>query len=146
MAIEHDGRRALPGGLDRIGAVVTGVVRRFTDGEHAEGGTERPATTTVGGRREGSRRRAAAGRLATDEFLTPEESIVETIERRGGSVKQSEIVSAVDWSESTVSRKLSELESREEVSRYQIGREKLVFLPGQEPAAVESPLAVADAD
>lgn len=146
MAIEHDGRRPLPGGLDRLGAVVAGVVRRFTDASHAEHETGLSDTKRVGGRRNSPGKRTTTGRLGAEDFLGPEECIVDAIERRGGAVKQSEIVSAVEWSESTVSRKLSDLESREAVSRYQIGREKLVFLPGHEPAAVESPLALADAD
>lgn len=145
MAIEHDGSGSLTGGLDRLEAVVTGVVRRFTGGMHAEHEPERPATTRVG-RRNSSRSEAASGRPADAEFLAPEECIVGAIERAGGSVKQAEIVAAVDWSESTVSRKLSDLESRDAVSRYQIGREKLVFLPGHEPAAVEPTHALADAD
>ena len=80
----------------------------------------------------------------TEQLVTPEERIVEVVEQAGGSTKQSEIVATVRWSESTVSRKLSDLEEREALSRFQVGREKFVYLPGNEPAAARSPLPAAD--
>lgn len=81
-----------------------------------------------------------------ENVLTPEERVVEVVSANGGGMKQGEIVSALDWSESTVSRRLSDLESDDVVSRYQIGREKHVYLPGAEPEPLESPLAGHDAD
>ena len=141
MATEHGGRTtSLPGG-GRLEAVVTDALRRFTGETNADGGAARPDATNVEGNRTGSRKDTE-----TEQLLTPEERIVEALERNGGTMKQAEIVATVRWSESTVSRKLSDLESREALSRYQIGREKLVYLPGHEPEAVESPLARVGAD
>lgn len=83
---------------------------------------------------------------STERILTPEERIVEVVSANGGRMKQAEIVATLDWSESTVSRKLSGLEANDAITRYQIGREKLVYLPGAEPESLESPLARADAE
>lgn len=81
------------------------------------------------------------------EIVTPEERMVRLVDENGGGMRQAEIVTTVEWSESTVSRKLSKLESEGTITRYQIGREKLVFLPGNEPDSLGSPWrdAVADA-
>ena len=78
--------------------------------------------------------------------MTPEEQVIEVVSENGGGMKQAEIVSVLDWSESTVSRKLSDLEANEAVTRYQIGREKLVYLPGSEPETLASPFGGVDAD
>lgn len=139
MATDHRGRTILTRGVGRLGAAVSDAVRWVFSDSRSE--TASLGTTTTGGERTDVRNDGATGQL-----LVPEERIVDVIERVGGTMKQSEIVDAVDWSESTVSRKLCDLESRGAVSRYQIGREKLVYLPGHEPPTVESPLARADAD
>lgn len=81
-----------------------------------------------------------------ENILTPEEQVLEVVSANGGGMKQGEIVSALDWSESTVSRRLSDLESDDVVTRYQIGREKHVYLPGAEPESLQSPLAGVDAE
>lgn len=73
------------------------------------------------------------------QLLSPRERVLELLEENGGRMKQSAIVSSVEWSESTVSRKLGTLEDAGDVLRYRIGREKLVFLPGAEPDTFHSP-------
>ena len=72
----------------------------------------------------------------TEQLVPPRERIIGLIERNGGRMKQGEIVEAVEWSESTVSRKLGTLESAGAITRYRIGRGKIVFLPGAEPDCV----------
>lgn len=72
--------------------------------------------------------------------LDPQDRILQLLEANGGRMRQSEIVSSVQWSSSTVSRELIELESSEAVHRYQVGREKVVFLPESMPDSVRSPL------
>lgn len=74
------------------------------------------------------------------QIVTPRERVMTLLAHNGGRMKQGDLVSAVDWSESTVSRKLCELEDTEAIVRYRIGREKIVFLPGEEPASFRSPL------
>lgn len=80
---------------------------------------------------------------ASDEHRTvgpqlkpPEERIVEIVSQNGDGIKQRDIVDAIRWSESTVSRKLCELEANGAVVRYQVGREKMVYLPGHEPSVL----------
>lgn len=74
-------------------------------------------------------------------ILTPSERILELVAEHGGRMKQAEIVSHCSWSESTVSRKLKKLEASGGVIRCRLGREKLVYLPGREPEALQSPFA-----
>ena len=79
-----------------------------------------------------------------ERLVPPEEHLLELLEENGGRMKQSDVVGAVEWSESTVSRKLGDLESAGAVTRYRIGRGKLVFLPGAEPECIRSPFDAAE--
>ena len=76
---------------------------------------------------------------AGEELLTDGERIRRLLLQSGGQMRQTALVSALPWSSSTVSRKLTELEERGEVSRIQVGRGKVVFYPGNEPDAAKSP-------
>ena len=122
-------------GLDRVVSALVSGGRTFGDEDSSEPASPGGAT--------GDRRTTGDGvdDAATKRILTPEERIVEMLEENGGRMKQAEVVRNVEWSESTVSRKLQRLESTGEVTRYQLGREKLVYLPGEEPAALDSPFA-----
>lgn len=74
-----------------------------------------------------------------DEELVPEGiAIVRLLEDHGGVMWQGEITSEMDWSASTVSRRLSLLEEEERINRYRVGRRKLVCLPGHEPEFVDT--------
>jgi hypothetical protein len=121
--------------IDRLVAALASEERTF-DGEDSSEPADASGRPT-----EGRRDAAADGSTAGRRILTPEERIVELVAQHGGRMKQGEVVSNIEWSESTVSRKLQRLESTGEVTRYQLGREKLVYLPGQEPAALGSPFA-----
>ena len=77
---------------------------------------------------------------SAEQLVTPKERVLTLLARNGGRMKQGDLVSAVEWSESTVSRKLGGLEAEEAIVRYRIGREKVVFLPGEEPESFRSPL------
>lgn len=68
--------------------------------------------------------------------LPPDEFLVELVRRSGGRMWQADIVATTDWSKSTVSRHLGDLESSDAVERVQIGRRKLVGLPGEMPDGV----------
>ena len=76
---------------------------------------------------------------AGEELLTDGERIRRLLLQSGGQMRQTALVSELPWSSSTVSRKLTELEERGEVSRIQVGRGKVVFYPGNEPDAAKSP-------
>lgn len=71
---------------------------------------------------------------------SPEERILEALQANGGRLDQREIPETADLSQSTVSRKLIAMEDHGEVNRYEIGRRKVVFVPGEEPDAFDSPL------
>ena len=79
-----------------------------------------------------------------EQLLSPKERILALLAENDGRMEQSEIVRSVAWSESTVSRKLGKLEAEGSISRYRIGRGKLVFLPGTEPDCMGSSLEEGD--
>ena len=122
-------------GLDRIATALFSSERTFDQEDSstpdAEPTEEEPP---VGNESE-------SGGATRGPILTPEERIVELVHDSGGRMKQAEVVANVEWSESTVSRKLQRLESGGQVTRCQLGREKVVYLPGCEPAALASPFA-----
>lgn len=60
--------------------------------------------------------------------LTDEEEIVQLLVENGGRMKQSRIVTSTDWSKAKVSRLLSKMEDRDEITKLTIGRENLIFL------------------
>lgn len=59
--------------------------------------------------------------------------VSQILEGNGGVVRQNELTGATGWSKTKVSRVLSRMESEGAISRYQMGREKVVCLPGHEP-------------
>ena len=124
--------------LERIVSALVSEIRTFGDEDSSRSTT--PHGATDGGQTPGKRNDGTA----TRRILTPGERIVELLTENGGRMKQAEVVRNVEWSESTVSRKLQRLESTGEITRYQLGREKLVYLPGQEPAALGSPFPAED--
>lgn len=73
----------------------------------------------------------SADRPWEPDVLTPRETIVHRLRAvDDGRIKQQALVDELDWSESTVSRHLSDLEADGIIERYQIGRENVVFLDG----------------
>lgn len=74
-----------------------------------------------------------------DHLVNPRQPLLDLLEEHDGRMEQSEMVESTDWAESTVSRKLSSLESDGAIVRYRIGRGKMVYLPGAEPDAFASP-------
>lgn len=160
MSVDHDRMGSLPEALGRrmrsawseatawfeTTSTDDGPTERESPSGPAEGtpngtdATEQDACGSVG--RESGRR----GTRDAEEIVTPEERVVRLVGEHGGGMRQADIVTAVEWSESTVSRKLSKLESAGTITRYQIGREKLVFLPGSEPESLGSPFPEAPTD
>ena len=66
---------------------------------------------------------------------TPEEYVRVVLERHDGRFKQRRLVEEYGWSSSTVSRLLTDLEKRDVVDRYRLGREKVVCSPDTAPNA-----------
>lgn len=69
--------------------------------------------------------------------LPDEARVIELLESTDGVSWQQEIMSSLEWSPSKTSRRLSDLEKSEQISRYQIGRQKIVCLPDREPAYLQ---------
>lgn len=74
-----------------------------------------------------------------DAFLPKDERVRRLLDENDGRIRQPEVVEATDWSKATVSRLLSEMESRGEIERFRVGREKVVCLPERVPDAVANP-------
>lgn len=76
----------------------------------------------------------------------PDERIRAALAANDGRLRQRDVPAVADLSQSAASRRLIAMEERGEVVRYEIGRGKTVFLPGEEPAAFRSPIEGGDAD
>ncbi|WP_458210518.1 helix-turn-helix transcriptional regulator [Haladaptatus sp. NG-SE-30] len=72
-----------------------------------------------------------------EEMITDQERIRSLLMQYGGRMKQAAFTDETQWSKSSVSRKLSEMEANGEITRVQIGRENVVFLGGSEPDATK---------
>lgn len=60
--------------------------------------------------------------------LTDEEAVLRLLVSNGGRMKQSRIVESTGWSKAKVSRLLSSMEERDEITKRTHGRENLIFL------------------
>jgi uncharacterized membrane protein len=65
---------------------------------------------------------------STNELRTEDEKVVELLEENGGRVKQKELKSILDWSDSKASRVTSNLEEKEVIEKLTIGRENIIRL------------------
>ncbi|WP_368280512.1 helix-turn-helix transcriptional regulator [Halalkalicoccus subterraneus] len=63
-----------------------------------------------------------------DRALTDEERVVQLLSAHEGRMKQSRIVDETDWSKAKVSRLLSAMAERDEITKLTIGRENIIFL------------------
>lgn len=75
---------------------------------------------------------------ATENVMTDREKVCHLVKENGGRMKQSEIVDSVEWSKAKVSRLLADLETEGEITKLRLGRENLICLPDNEPAASRS--------
>jgi uncharacterized membrane protein len=66
------------------------------------------------------------------ELLSNEERILGEIERRGGRVKQRELVAALGWSDAKVSRAVTSLRKDGTLDGFRIGNENVLSLPAHE--------------
>jgi hypothetical protein len=75
----------------------------------------------------------------TPPTIADEERVLRYLRPHGGRMRQWELVECTEWSKSKMSRLLSDMEAEGSINRTQIGREKIVALPGHEPEATQSP-------
>jgi hypothetical protein len=72
------------------------------------------------------------------ELLSNEERVLWEIERRGGRVKQRELVAALEWSDAKVSRAVTGLREDGALEGFRIGNENVLSLPvHEEPKGAE---------
>lgn len=69
---------------------------------------------------------------------TKEERVVRHLAASEGYEWQSDLVAEFEWSAAKTSRTLSKMEDEEQITRYRIGRQKIVCLPGQKPDFLRS--------
>ncbi|KDE58375.1 hypothetical protein EL22_05265 [Halostagnicola sp. A56] len=77
----------------------------------------------------------AAGATETDQPATPpsdllsnEERVLQLLERRGGRLKQQQVVSELDWTEAKTSQVVGGLREDDEIDVFRIGRENVLTL------------------
>ncbi|ESP88134.1 helix-turn-helix transcriptional regulator [Candidatus Halobonum tyrrellensis] len=100
-----------------------------------KGASEATATRSVG---------ASVGAPAAgvgDSAAEPDDEtvVVGLLEANGGRLPQTEVVGGTDWSKSKVSRVLSRMDERGEVTKIDVGRGNVITLPGEEPPGAASP-------
>lgn len=84
------------------------------------------------------RQRSLTSQVADRDIQTDEGLVYRILEENDGLIYQAEFSEATSWSKSKVSRVLSDMETEGLLSRYQLGREKIVCLPGSEPDLLSS--------
>lgn len=70
---------------------------------------------------------------------TDQERVLELLAENGGRLPQGEIVARTPWSKSKVSRLLARMDVQDRIVKIRAGRENIIVLPGEEPAALKSP-------
>lgn len=65
------------------------------------------------------------------DLLSDEERVLRLLDERGGRVKQQDLVSEMEWSESKTSDVVADLKDAEKIDVVRIGRENVVALPGE---------------
>lgn len=66
------------------------------------------------------------------ELLSNEERVLRLLEKRGGRIKQQEVVSELDWTEAKTSQVVGSLREDDEIEVFRIGRENVLALPDDE--------------
>ncbi|WP_247003699.1 helix-turn-helix transcriptional regulator [Halosolutus gelatinilyticus] len=66
------------------------------------------------------------------ELLSNEERVLRLLNRRGGRIKQQEVVSELDWTEAKTSQVVSRLREDDQIDVFRIGRENVLSLPDDE--------------
>jgi hypothetical protein len=66
---------------------------------------------------------------SAEDLLSNEERVLALLDERGGRMKQQEVVSELDWSETKTSEVVTNLRESEEIEVYRLGRENVLALP-----------------
>ncbi|WP_339105090.1 hypothetical protein [Haloterrigena salinisoli] len=95
-------------------------------------GDERTASATNGGSTTNATAPGLEDETPPPELLSNEERVLQLLEKRGGRIKQQEVVSELDWTEAKTSQVVSGLREDEEIEVFRIGRENVLALPDGE--------------
>lgn len=87
--------------------------------------TEQPATE------------ASSSQSTDDELVTRERTVIDHLRDSDGHAWQGEVSAACGWSDSKTSRVLSDMEADGLITRYRVGRRKVVYLPSSEPSILQ---------
>lgn len=71
----------------------------------------------------------AAGAAPSADLLSNEEQVLALLDDEGGRMKQQDVVSELDWSETKTSEVVSDLREADEIEVYRLGRENVLALP-----------------
>lgn len=82
--------------------------------------------------------RSGRGDRPEDQYLPDDERVIRFLDESDGYTWQGEIVSGLEWSAVKTSRTLSEMEEKGRITRYRIGRRKVVCLPHRVPEQLHS--------
>ena len=134
MSDKTGGCRSASGLLRRVQRTADRAFAALAGGTSSDPQADRANEGAPGGR--DSARSAAP----LSPVISDEERIHRYLRPHGGRMRQSELVECTEWSKAKISRLLSEMEQNGSVERVQIGREKIVALPGCQFDAVESSL------
>lgn len=116
---------------DGIGQSVTGRVRGLTDRVRSAG-----ESATEGAQSQSEKNVPEDLHL---EALSKEERILRLLDEHDGRMRQADIVKETEWSKSTVSRVLADMESAEQVVKIDVGRGNIVTRPEDSPEGAASP-------
>lgn len=72
-----------------------------------------------------------------EHLLTDEEIVIRYISESGGRTLQSHIATELEWSKPKTSIVLSAMEDAGIITRYRVGRQKAVALPGHTPQHIK---------
>ncbi|WP_117365676.1 DUF4897 domain-containing protein [Natrarchaeobaculum sulfurireducens] len=91
-----------------------------------------PASETPGGSSPTQATAPEGTQRPPPELLSNEERVLELLERRGGRIKQQEVVSELQWTEAKTSQVVGNLREADEIDVFRIGRENVLALPEEE--------------
>ncbi|WP_049951595.1 helix-turn-helix transcriptional regulator [Halostagnicola larsenii] len=75
---------------------------------------------------------AGQATMPPPELLSNEERVLQLLEKRGGRLKQQQVVSELDWTEAKTSQVVSGLREDDEIDVFRIGRENVLTVAEEE--------------
>jgi len=111
---------------------IGGATATADDGPGDDGGTAATEAVDDG---DGGERTDETPTPVDEELLSNEERVLGLLERRGGRIKQQEIVEALDWTEAKTSQVVSGMREEGTIEGFRLGRENVLTLPEEDPVA-----------